>query len=116
MKKPYFKKIFSCLAACFITFYCAPKCSCEGIADKFFGVLESINPCKSNSQSSESVSANEETNKDEFNFIKSGENENNFIYNGNWLLYGGILLIIMSITGMILTFKKPKKYRKRRRK
>lgn len=45
-----------------------------------------------------------------FNFIKSEESEsNNFIYDGSLLLYGGITLIIVSITGMILVFIFPKK-------
>ena len=46
--------------------------------------------------------AKEETSAN-FNFIKSEEDENdNFIYDGSLLLYGGIALIIVSITGMIL--------------
>lgn len=45
-----------------------------------------------------------------FNFIKSEESENdNFIYDGSLLLYGGIALIIVSVTGMVLVFILPKK-------
>lgn len=50
---------------------------------------------------------------DNFNFIKSGENVKEFIYDGTLLLYGGIALIIISILGMIFTCV-PKKVKAKR--
>ena len=47
--------------------------------------------------------ATNEKTSENFNFIKSEESESdNFIYDGSLLLYGGIALIIVSVTGMIL--------------
>ncbi len=46
-----------------------------------------------------------------FDFIKSGETQNwfyNFVYNGSILLFGGILLILLAILGIIFTLV-PKK-------
>lgn len=47
--------------------------------------------------------AKEETSEN-FNFIKSEEELESFIYDGSLLLYGGIALISISIGGMVMTF------------
>ncbi len=47
-----------------------------------------------------------------FSFIKSGEEEtSNILYDGRLLLYGGICLVFISISGMIFTLLPPKKKR-----
>lgn len=52
-----------------------------------------------------------------FNFIKSSKYAHDFIYDGSLLLYGGILLICISVVGLILTlFKKKRRKRKVRKK
>lgn len=66
-----------------------------------------------NSGNPEEGSEIEDSDENEFNFIKSNDSDDNFFYNGNWLLYGGILLIAVSITGMIITLK-PKKRKNRK--
>ena len=48
-----------------------------------------------------------------FNFIKSSKYAHDFIYDGSLLLYGGILLICISIIGLILTLSKKKKRKKK---
>lgn len=69
------------------------------------------------SESEDENSDGQEGDQDEFNFIKSNSADDNFFYNGNWLLYGGIACIIISIAGMIITLKpkKPKRRRSNRR-
>lgn len=52
---------------------------------------------------------------DVFGFIKDNKNVKDFFYDGSALLYGGILLIIISVFGIFKTLK-PKKNKKRRRK
>lgn len=51
-----------------------------------------------------------------FNFIKSQGNSSDFLYDGSLLLYGGIILVILSVLGTIFTFvpRKNKKIKKRR--
>lgn len=44
-----------------------------------------------------------EEKEENFNFIKSEEETENFVYDGSLLLYGGIGLIIISIGGMVIT-------------
>ena len=48
-----------------------------------------------------------------FNFIKSSQYAHDFIYDGSLLLYGGILLICISVIGLILTFSGKKKRKKK---
>ena len=48
-----------------------------------------------------------------FNFIKSSKYAHDFIYDGSLLLYGGILLILISVIGLILTLSKKKKRKKK---
>ena len=48
-----------------------------------------------------------------FNFIKSSKYAHDFIYDGSLLLYGGILLICISVIGLILTLSKKKKHKKK---
>ncbi len=54
-------------------------------------------------------------NSENFNFIKSQENTNEFLYDGSLLLYGGIALVALSILGTIFTFV-PRKKRKKKKK
>ena len=54
---------------------------------------------------------NSEKSDDNFNFIKSEENSGSFFYDGKWLIYSGIAFIAISITGIVLTFRKPKTYK-----
>lgn len=51
-----------------------------------------------------------------FNFIKSSKYAHDFIYDGSLLLYGGILLICISVIGLILTLSKKKKHKKKAQK
>ena len=51
-----------------------------------------------------------------FNFIKAEEDSQNFLYDGSILLYGGILLIIASISGMSFTIFLGKKNKDHRNK
>ena len=51
-----------------------------------------------------------------FGFIKDNKNVKDFFYDGSALLYGGILLILISIFGIFKTLKPKKKKRKRRAK
>ncbi|MBP3320403.1 MAG: hypothetical protein J6K87_02005 [Clostridia bacterium] len=47
-----------------------------------------------------------------FEFIKTDSNHNklyDFIYDGSILLYGGILLIVLSVLGIIFTLVPPRK-------
>lgn len=111
MKKTFIKKLISCFISFALIFCVLPKCECKGIADKFFGAINHL--MNRGDESEDEASEGEEGDENEFNFIKSGNADDNFFYNGNWLLYGGILLIVISVTGMIITLK-PKK-RKRRR-
>ena len=53
--------------------------------------------------------AEEKNESDNFNFIKSETETNNFIYDGSLLLYGGIVLILVSISGMTFTLASGKK-------
>lgn len=50
---------------------------------------------------------------DNFNFIKSSKYAHDFIYDGSLLLYGGILLICISVIGLISTIFKKKKRKKK---
>ena len=54
--------------------------------------------------------------KNNFNFIKSEENIMDFIYDGSILLYGGALLIIISLLGMFFSLKPRKNKHKKRKK
>lgn len=54
-------------------------------------------------------------NSEDFNFIKSQESNNDFLYDGSLLLYGGIALVALSILGTIFTFV-PRKNRKKKKK
>lgn len=110
MKNKLIKKVLSCFISLAIIFCALPKCECKGLADRFFGAINHLvnGDSKGENESSES----EEGNEDEFNFIKNSADDN-FFYSGNWLLYGGILFIVISITGMIITLK-PKKHKSRR--
>ena len=51
-----------------------------------------------------------------FNFIKSDEDSQSFIWDGSIFLYGGIALIVISVFGIIITFIPRKRRKKRRRK
>lgn len=64
------------------------------------------------------VSAAEEEKEENFNFIKSEESDvNDFIYDGSVFLYGGILLVSVSVAGIVFTLLPPKrKNNKKRRK
>ena len=53
------------------------------------------------------------SNGENFNFIKSSKYAHDFIYDGSLLLYGGILLICISVIGLILTLSKKKKRKKK---
>lgn len=52
-----------------------------------------------------------------FNFIKSSKYAYDFVYDGSLLLYGGILLICISVFGLAFTLfgkkKRKKKFKKR---
>ena len=61
-------------------------------------------------QSAETPTSEEES---EFNFIKSNNYDNSFFYSDQWLLGGGITLIVISIVGIVITLK-PKKGRNMR--
>lgn len=111
MKNKLIKKILSCFICLTLVFCALPKCECKGLADKFFGAINHL--INRGSQKDEENSESEEGDENEFNFIKSNSSDGNFFYNGNWLLYGGIAFIIISITGMIITLK-PKKRKHRR--
>lgn len=87
---------------------CVPKCFCEEITEKKLSAVENIN--LSSEQSSDS-DQNSEKSDDNFNFIKSEENRGSFFYDGKWLIYSGIAFIAISITGIVLTFRKPKTYK-----
>ena len=64
------------------------------------------------------VSAAKEEKEENFNFIKSEESDtNDFIYDGSVFLYGGILLVSVSVAGIVFTLLPPKrKNGKKRRK
>lgn len=106
MKNTFLKKLISCIISLSLIFCALPKCECKGLADKFFGAINHI--INGNSEAGDENSDGETGDEDEFNFIKSNNGDNNFFYSGNWLLYGGIALVAVSITGMIITLK-PKK-------
>ncbi len=56
-----------------------------------------------------------EEDADVFEFIKDKKNSlKDFFYDGSALLYGGILLIIISVLGIFKTLKPKKKKKKRR--
>ncbi len=107
----FIKKILSCFIALTLIFCTLPKCECKGLADKFFGAINHL--MNRGSESEDENSEGSEDDEDEFNFIKSNNADDNFFYSGNWLLYGGILFIVISITGMIITLK-PKKHKNRK--
>ncbi len=92
---------------------CMPKCFCEEVTEKNLSAVESINSWSDSEQSSAS-DQNSEKSDDNFSFIKSEENSGSFFYDGKWLIYSGIALIAISITGIVLTFRKPKTYKKSR--
>ena len=94
--------------------FCAlPKCECKGIADKFFGAINHL--VGKSSEEKDENSDIEDGDENEFNFIKSGNADDNFFYSGNWLLYGGILFIVISVIGMISTVKSKKRRSRRAR-
>ncbi len=112
MKNAFLKKLISCFISLALVFCTLPKCECKGLADKFFGAVSHLFGGNSENKD-ENSDSDDEGNENEFNFIKSGNSDDNFLYNGNWLLYGGIILIIVSITGMVITLK-PKKSKHKR--
>ncbi len=67
------------------------------------------------SLSFKSLMAVSSKNSENFNFIKSQEGTNDFLYDGSLLLYGGIALVALSILGTIFTFL-PRKKRKNKMK
>lgn len=67
-----------------------------------------------NTQSTTNEISNDEG--DEFNFIKSNSYNGNFLYSDGWLLYGGIVLIIVSITGILMILKPKKRNAQNRKK
>lgn len=98
---------FSLIIFTFMT-CCVPKCFCEEITEKKLSAVENINL---NSEQSSDSDQNSEKSDDNFNFIKSEENSGSFFYDGKWLIYSGIAFIAISITGIVLTFRKPKTYK-----
>ena len=60
------------------------------------------------------TSKKEET--ENFNFIKSEEDTKNFIYDGSILLYGGVILISISVSGIVFTLWPSKKRKKSNKK
>ena len=52
---------------------------------------------------------NKKEESENFNFIKSEEDVKNFIYDGSILLYGGVILISISISGIVFTLWPSKK-------
>lgn len=111
MKNTLIKKLISCFISLALIFCALPKCECKGLADRFFGAINHLMG-KGSEENNESSDI-EDGDENEFNFIKSNSADDNFFYSGNWLLYGGILFIVISITGMIITLK-PKERKKRR--
>ncbi len=70
------------------------------------GNINSVKAVASDNSETSSVSnsTNEENQKSgEFDFIKSENHDNNLLYNSKFLLYGGITLIVISVTGMATT-------------
>lgn len=67
-------------------------------------------------ESSNEKSGSTENSEDSevFGFIKDNKNVKDFFYDGSALLYGGILLILISVFGIYKTLK-PKKKRSRRK-
>ncbi len=75
-----------------------------------------VKPLTSVSAKEETADENQNTeDQNAFNFIKSEENVKDFFYDGTILLYGGILLIVISIFGIFKTLK-PKKGKVKSRK
>lgn len=105
------KVIFFSLIVCAFTVCCMPKCFCEEVTEKKLSAVESINSWKSDSEQSPASDQNSEKSDDNFSFIKSEENSGSFFYDGKWLIYSGIALIAISITGIVITFRKPKTYK-----
>ena len=101
------KKIFS-IVAMSVTLGVACLCgyNCQAVN----------NPFKYLSQSSQSN--NDSNNQPNFNFIKSGEKNCEFIYDGSIFLYGGLTLIATSAIGIICTIcsGRNKKVKKRNKK
>lgn len=111
MKNKFIKKLLSCFISMALVFCALPKCECKGLADRFFGAITHL--INGNSEGEDASSENEEGDENEFGFIKSNDADDNFFYSGNWLLYGGIIFIVISVAGMIITLK-PKKHKSRR--
>ena len=65
------------------------------------------------SLSFKSLMAVSSKNSENFNFIKSQENNNDFLYDGSLLLYGGIALVALSVLGTIFTFLPPRNRKKK---
>ncbi len=61
------------------------------------------------------IIAAEKNDPENFNFIKSEEVTDSFIYDGSLLLYGGIALISISIAGITFTLLPSRKRLKTRR-
>ncbi len=113
MKNISFKKLFSCFISLALIFCVLSKFECKVHANKFSGTISRM--INKNSETSDESFSEETENENEFNFIKSNTTDNNFFYNGNWLLYGGIILIILSIIGMVITLKPKKRNKKNKR-
>ncbi len=100
--KTKLKHLFIYILAVLTLYFGSTICFCAPLEDA------SEQPNTTQSEIAANISEN-------FNFIKSNEESQNFIWNGTIFLYGGIALIIISVFGIIITFI-PRKRRKKRRK
>lgn len=114
MEKLRIKKLCSRLFVFIFMFFCVSYCNLSFNPD-FTAVA--IQENAENSQKDD-IATNENQDKnesnDEFKFIKSDQYSDSWFYNENFLLYGGIALILISIVGITLTLK-PKKCKRARK-
>ena len=104
-----FKNIFLLLSILIFSFMVTLKTN----AFKIYDTVNMSNfALESLSESSENKEGSEDS--DVFGFIKDNKNVKDFFYDGSALLYGGILLISISVFGIYKTLK-PKRKRSRYR-
>lgn len=104
-----FKNIFLLLSILIFSFMVTLKTNAFKISDTVNMsnfALESLSESRENKEGSED--------SDVFGFIKDNKNVKDFFYDGSALLYGGILLISISVFGIYKTLK-PKRKRSRYR-
>lgn len=105
------KKIF--LLLLITIFSCIPLFTTRAFKNKSANETSKLALLSSSNTKDNSAEANEDS--DVFEFIKDKKNSlKDLFYDGSALLYGGILLIVISLFGLFKTLK-PKKRRKKRK-